>query len=139
MALSLRMDGPFNSDRIGLRNRNMILAIALCVGSRLPHCGQFVVAGERLGDVRHRSLSQRRGKLPMIRTPSEAKLFALLRFQARLTLMLANHRAPKRRRQHCCERIAALDVDIAQARAAIAKEIRERINTVTPTFGDTVH
>jgi hypothetical protein len=47
---------------------------------------------------------------------------ALLRFQARLTLMLANHRAPKRRRQYCCERMAALDVEIAQARGA--KEIR---------------
>jgi hypothetical protein len=71
-------------------------------------------------------------KLPMVRTPSEAKLFALLRFQARLTLTLANHRTPKRRRQYCCERMAALDVEIAQARAAMAKEIREGINTVTP-------
>jgi hypothetical protein len=35
--------------------------------------------------------------------------------------------------------MAALDVEIAQARAAMAKEIREGINTVTPTFGDTVH
>jgi hypothetical protein len=117
----------------------MILAIALWAGSRRPHCRQFMVAHDRCGDVRYRSLSQHRAKLPMVRTPSEAKLFALLRFQARLTLTLANHRAPKRRRQYCCERMAALDVEIAQARAAMAKEIREGINTVTPTFGDTVH
>jgi hypothetical protein len=110
----------------------MILAIALRVSSRRPHCRQFVVADDRPVDARYQSLSQHQAKLPMIRTPSEAKLFALLRFQARLTLMLANHRTPKRRRQYCCERIAALDVEIAQARAAMAKEIREGINTVTP-------
>jgi hypothetical protein len=90
-------------------------------------------------NVRYRSLSQHGAKLPMVKTPSEAKLFALLRFQARLTLTLANHRAPKRRRQYCCERMTALDVEIVQARAAMAKEIREGINTVAPNFGDTVH
>jgi hypothetical protein len=35
--------------------------------------------------------------------------------------------------------MTALDVEIAQARAAMAKEIREGINTVTSNFGDTVH
>jgi hypothetical protein len=111
--------------------------------SRLAVVGHIVVSLwsliEPTDGVRYWSLSQHRAKLPMVKTPSEAKLFALLRFQARLTLMLANHRAPKRRRQYCCERMAALDLEIAQARAAMAKEVREGINTMTPTFGDTVH